>query len=174
MKINIKKTKIIASGPITLWQIEGEKAEAATNFIFLGFKITANGECSHEIKTLAPWKKAIQTRQHIKMQTKICLVKAMVFPVVMGCERQTIRKAKYWRTDAFKLWWWRTLESPLDCKEIKPVNSKENQPWKFIGTTEAAAPTLWPCDAKRWLTGKDPDPGKDSRQKEKPAVKEDG
>ena len=59
LKINIKKTKIIASGPITLWQIEGEKAEAATNFIFLGFKITANGECSHEIKTLAPWKKAM-------------------------------------------------------------------------------------------------------------------
>ena len=59
LKINIKKTKIIASGPITLWQIEGEKVEAATNFIFLGFKITANGECSHEIKTLAPWKKAM-------------------------------------------------------------------------------------------------------------------
>ena len=59
LKINIKKTKIMASGPITLWQIEREKVEAATNFIFLGFKITANGECSHEIKTLAPWKKAM-------------------------------------------------------------------------------------------------------------------
>ena len=96
-------------------------------------------------------------------------MKAMVFPVVMyGCESWTLKKAEYWRMDAFKLLCWRG-SCPLDCKEIKPVNPKGNQPWKFIGRTDAEAetPILWPPDVKIWLTGKDPDAGKDWRKKEK-------
>ena len=92
----------------------------------------------------------------------------MVFPVVLyGCESWTIKKAEHWRTDAFELWYWRTLvESPLDCKEIKPVRPKGNQLWIFIGRTDAEddAPILWPPDAKNWLIGKHPDAGKDWRQ----------
>ena len=99
LKVNIQKTKIMASGPITSWQIDGETMETVTDFIFGGSKITADGDCSHEIKMLAPWKKSYdQPRQHIKKQRhyfayKVHLVKAMVFPVVMyGCESWTIKK----------------------------------------------------------------------------------
>ena len=106
----------MASGPITSLQICGEAMETVRDFIFLGSKITADGDCSHEIKTLAPWKKSYdQPRQHIKRRditllTKVCLVKAMVFPVVMyGCENWTIKKAERRRTDAFELWCWRRL-----------------------------------------------------------------
>ena len=98
----------------------------------------------------------------ITLPTKVHLVKAMVFSVVMyGCESWTIKKAE-WRIDAFELWCW-TLESPLDCKEIQPVHPKGDQPWVFVGRTdaEAEAPILWPPDAKSWVTGKDPDAGKD-------------
>ena len=94
----------------------------------------------------------------------------MVFPVVLyGCESWTIKKAEYQKTDAFKLWWWRTLQSLLDRKEIKPVDPKGNQSWIFIGMTDAEteAPILWPSVAKTWLTGKDPDAGKDWRREEK-------
>ena len=94
----------------------------------------------------------------------------MVFPVVMyGCESWTIKNAEWRRVDAFELWCWKTLESPLDCKEIKSVHPKGNHSWIFIGRTdvEAEAPLLWPPDAKSWLTGKDPDGGKDWRQEEK-------
>ena len=100
------------------------------------------------------------------LPTKVHLDKAMVFPVVMyGCESWTIKKSECWRIDAFELWYWRTLESPLDCKEIKPVNPKRI----FIGRTDAEAevPILWPPDAKSWLIRKDPDAGKDWRQKKK-------
>ena len=93
----------------------------------------------------------------------------MVFPVVMyGCESWTIKKPEHQRIDAFELWCWRTLDSLLDCKEIQPVNPKGNQSWIFIGRTdtEAEAPILWPHDVKNWLIGKDPDAGKDWRQKE--------
>ena len=94
----------------------------------------------------------------------------MVFPVVMhGCESWTVKKAGCRRIDAFELWCWRTLESPLNCKEIQLVNHKENQSWIFIGRTgaEAKTPILWPPDAKSWLIGKDPDAGKDWGQEEK-------
>ena len=93
----------------------------------------------------------------------------MVFPVVMyGCERWTIKKAECWRIDAFELWFWRRLLRVLDCKEIQPVHPKVNQPWIFFGRTdvEAETPILWPPD-ENWLTGKDPDAGKDWRQEEK-------
>jgi len=103
----------------------------------------------------------------ITLLTKVHIVKAMVFPVVMhSYVTWTIKKAEHQRIDAFKLWCWRRLfESPLDSKEIKPINPKGNQPWIFIGRTDAEAPTLWPPDAKRWLTGEDPDARKDWGQK---------
>ena len=104
------------------------------------------------------------------MPTKVHLVKAIVFPVVMyGYESWTITKAECWRIDAFELWCWRRLESPLDLKDIKPVSIKGNQSWIFIGRTnaKAEAPILWLPDVENWLLGKDPDVGKDWRQKEK-------
>ena len=106
----------------------------------------------------------------ITLPTKVHLVKALVFPVVMyAYERWTIKKVECQRTDAFKLWCWRRLLSPLDYKEIKPVNPKGNQPWILIGRTdtEAEAPIFWPSDVKSWLISKDRDTGKDWRQKEK-------
>ena len=117
LKLSIQKTKIMASGPITSWQIDGETVEMVSDFIFLGSKITADGDCSHEIKThLLLGRKVIdQPRQHIKKQRnhfadKKCLVKAMVFPVVMyRFESWTIKKAECQRIHAFELWCWRRL-----------------------------------------------------------------
>ena len=134
LKLSIQKIKIKASGPITSWQIEGEKVEVVTDFIFLGSKITADGDCSHEIKGhLLLGRKAVTNLDSIlksrdsTLPTKVHLVKAVVFPVVMyGCESWTVKKAERRRIDPFKLWCWRRLESPLDCKEIKPVNPKGN------------------------------------------------
>ena len=111
IQLNIQKTKIMASGPITSQQIDGETVERVAEFISLGFKITADGNCSHEIKkTLIPWNKSHnQPRDHVKKQrhflpTKVRLVKAMVFPMVMyGCESWTIKKAEHGRIDAFEL-----------------------------------------------------------------------
>ena len=106
---------------------------------------------------------SILKSRDITLTTKVHLVKAMVFPVVMyGCESWTIKKAENQRIDAFQLWCWRRLESPLDCKKIKPVTLKGNESWIFIGKTEA--PILWPPDVKNWLTGKDPDARKAKRQ----------
>ena len=112
LKLNIQKTKIMASGPITLWQIDGETVETVRNFIFLDSKITADGDCSHEIKRrLLPGKKvmtnldSILKSREITLPTKVHLVKGIVFPVVMyGCESWTIKKAERQRTDAFELW----------------------------------------------------------------------
>ena len=117
LKLNIQKTKIMASGPITSWQIDGEIVETVTDFIFLGSKITADGDCSHEIKRhlLHGWKvmtnlDSILKNRDITLRTKVRLVKAMVFPIVMyGCERWTVKKAEHQRTDAFELWCWRRL-----------------------------------------------------------------
>ena len=117
LKLNIQKTKIMASGPITSWQIDGETVETVPDFIFLGSKITADGDCSHEIKRcLLPGRKvmtnldSILKSRDITLSTKVCLVKAMVFPVVMyGCESWTIKKAEHRRNDAFELWCWRRL-----------------------------------------------------------------
>ena len=126
----------MASGPITSWKLEGEKVEAVTDFIFLGSKITADGDYNHEIKRhLLPGRKALTNldsileKNNITLPTKVCLVKAMVFPVVMyGCESWTIKKAEHQKADSFELWHWRRLLSPLDCKEMKLVNPKGNQP----------------------------------------------
>ena len=116
LKLNIQKTKIMASGPITSCQIDGETVEAVSDFIFLGSKITADGDCSHEIKRLTPWKESYdQPRSHIKKQrhyfaNKVHLIKAVVFPVVMyGCESWTVKKAECQKIDPFELWYWRRL-----------------------------------------------------------------
>ena len=146
-------------------------------FIYFGSKITADGDWSHEIKRrLLLGRKvminldSILKSRDITLPTKVYLVKATVFPVVMyGCESWTIKKAEHQRSDAFELWCWRRLESPLDCKEMEPVNPKGNQSWVFIGRTDAEteAPIFWPSDVNSWLIWKDPDAGKDWRQEEK-------
>ena len=132
LKLNIQKMKIMASSPITSWQIDGETVKTVADFIFWGSKITADGDCSHEIKRSLLLGRKVTTNldsilqsRDIILPTKIRLVKAMVFPVVMhGCESWTVKKAEHQRIDAFELWCWRRLESPLDCKEIQPVHAK--------------------------------------------------
>ena len=117
LKLNIQKTKIMASGPITSWEIDGERVETMSDFIFLGSKITADGDCSNEIRRRLLLGRKIMTNldntlksRDITLPTKVHLVKAMVFPVVMsGCESWTIKKATCQRIDAFELWCWRKL-----------------------------------------------------------------
>ena len=177
LKLNIQKTKILASGPITSWQIDGEAMETVADFIFLGSKITADGDYSHEIKRHLLFGKKVVTNldsilksRDITLPTKACIVRGMVFPVVMyKCESWTTKKAECRRIDTFELWCWRTLESPLDCKKIKPVHPKGDQSWILIGRidVEAETPVLCPPDVKNWLIGKDPDAGKDWRQEER-------
>ena len=135
LKPSIQKTKFMASGPITSWQIDGETMETVRDFIFLGSKVIADCDCSHEIKRrLLLGRKAITNLDNIlksrdiTLATKVHVVKAMVFPVVMyGCESWTIKKAECRRIDTFELWYWRRLESLLDCKEIQPIHPKGNQ-----------------------------------------------
>ena len=113
---------------------------------------------------------SILKSRDVTWPTKVCLVKAMVFPVVMyGCESCTIKKAEHWTVDAFGLWHWKRLKSPLDSKETQPVHPKGNQSWILIGRTDAEAetPILWPLDVKNSLIWKDPDAGKDWRREEK-------
>ena len=125
----------MASSPITSWQIDGETVEMVADFIFLDCIITADDECSHEVKRcLLLGRKAmtnldsILKSRDITFQTKVHLVKAVVFPVVIyGCESWTVKKAEHRKADAFDLWCLRRLENLLDCKEIKPVNPKGNQ-----------------------------------------------
>ena len=136
LKLNIQKTKIMASGPITSWQIDGETIETVTDFIFLGSKIFEHGDCSHEIKKHLPLGRKVMTNldsilksRDITLPTDVCLVGAMVFPVVMyGCESWTVKKAEHWRIDAFELWLEKTLDSPLDSKEIHQSILKEISP----------------------------------------------
>ena len=112
LKLNIQKTKIIASGPITSWQINGETVETLADFIFLGSKITADGDCSHEIKRRLLLVREVMTNlnsilknRDITLPTKVCLVKAVVFPVVIyGCESWSVKKAECQRINAFELW----------------------------------------------------------------------
>jgi len=117
LKISTQKMKIMAPGPITSWQIDGETMETVTDFILGGSKITADGDCSHEItrhlllgRKVMPYLDNILKSRNITLPTKVCLVKAIVFPVVMcGCKSWTIKKAERWRIDAFELWCWRRL-----------------------------------------------------------------
>ena len=177
LKLNIQKAKIMVSSPITSWQIDWETMETVTDFIFLGSKITADGDCSHKIKIFAPWKKSYdQPRQHIKKQKHSFANK--------GLSSQSYGFSSthiwMWELDYKESWapnnwcFWtvvleRTLESHLDCKEIQPVHPKGNQFWIFIGRTDAEAETsiLWPPDEKNWVIGKDLASGKDWRQEEK-------
>ena len=130
-----------------------------SDFILGGSKITADGDCSHDIKRCLLLGRKVMTNldnilksRDITLPTKVRLVKAMVFPVVMyGCESWTVKKAEYQRIDAFELWCWRRLfESPMDCKEVQPVHSEGDRPWDFFGRNDAKAetPVLWPPDAK--------------------------
>ena len=167
----------MTSCPIPSWQIDEETMETVREFIFSVSKITADGDCSHEIRRhLLLGRKAMTNLdsilkcRDITLPTKLHLVKAMVFPLVMyGCQNWTIKKAEHWRINVFELWYWRRLLRVLDCKEIQPVHPKGNQSWIFTrrNDAEAETPILWPPDLKHWLTGKDPDAGKDWRQKEK-------
>ena len=142
LKLNIQKTKIMVSGSITSWQIDGEKIETMTDFIFLESKITMDGDCSHEIKRQLLLGRKAMTKldsvlrsRSITLLTKVCIVKAMVFPVVMyGCESWTIKKTECRRIDAFELWCWRRLLRVLwtarrsnqsILKEISPEYSME-------------------------------------------------
>ena len=145
LKLNIQKTKITASGPITSWQIDGETVETAADFILGGSKITADGDCSHEIKRHLLLGRNAMTNidsilksRDITLSTKVCLVKAMVFPMVMyGCESWTIKKAECQRIDAFAVWCWRRQESgeslglqedptsPSERKSVLGVHWKE-------------------------------------------------
>ena len=142
LKLNIQKTKIMVSGPITSWQINGETVETVSDFIFEGLKITADGDCSHEIKRRLLLGKKVMTNldcilksRDATLSTKVCLVKAMFFPVVMyGCESWTIKKAESQRIDAFELWCWRRLlripwtarrSNQSILKEISPEYSLE-------------------------------------------------
>jgi len=117
LKLNIQKTKIMASGPISSWEIDGETVETVADFIFLGSKITADGDCSHEIERCLPLGRKVMTNldsilksREITLPTKVHLVRAMVFPVVMyGCESWPIKKAESQRIDAFELWCWKRL-----------------------------------------------------------------
>ena len=182
LKLNIWKMKIMASGPITSWKIDGEKVETVKDFIFLGSKITADGGCSHEIKAhLLLGRKAMTNldstlkSRDIALPTKVHLVKDMVFPAVMyGCESWTIKKAECWRIDAFKLWGWRRLltvpgtarrSNRSIVKEINPEYSLEGLVLKlnlqYFGHLMLRANSL-----------EDSDVGKDWGQEEKGAPKD--
>ena len=134
LKLNVQKTKIMASSSITSRQTEGKKMEAVIDFIFLGSKITAVVTPAMNLKDTCSLKAmtnlhSILKNINITLLTKVHIVKVMIFPVVVyGCESRTIKKAECKRTDTFKRWCWRRLLSPLDCKEIQPVNPKGNQP----------------------------------------------
>ena len=168
----------MVSSPITSWQIDGETMETVIGFIFLDSKITADGDCSHEIKRhLLLGRKAMTNLESIlkirdiSLSTKVHLVKAMVFPVVMyGCESWTIKKTERWRIDAFELCCWgRLLRVPWTARRSNQPILKEISPeYPLEGLMlEAGTPILWPPDAKNWLSGKDPDAGNDWRQEEK-------
>ena len=150
LKLNIQINKIMASGPIILWQIDGETMETVTGFIFLGSKITADGDCSYGIKMLAFGRKAmtnldrISKSRDITVPTKVHIVKALVSPVVTyGCESWTIKKAEHQRIDAFELWCWRRLlKVPWTARRSNQSTPKEINPEYSLEGTDAEAPIL--------------------------------
>ena len=170
LKLNIQKLKIIASSPITSWQIDGETMETVTDFIFLGSKIIADGDCSHEIKRGFLLGRKVMTNldsllksRDSTLPTKICLVKAIIFPVAMyGCESQTVKKTECQRIDAFELCIGEDSWESLGLHGDPTSHPKGDQSWVFIGRPDAEAetPLHWPPYAKSWLIGKDPDAGR--------------
>ena len=163
----------MASGPITSWEIDGETVETVSDFIFLGSKITAEGDCSHEIKRRLLLGRKVMTNldsilksRDITLPTKVCLVKALVFPVVMyECESWTVKKAKcFWTMLVGEDCW-----VPWTVRRSNQFILKETSPGcLFLRTyAEAETPILRPPHAKSWLIGKDPDAGRDWGQEEK-------
>ena len=173
LKLNIQKTKIMASGPITSWEIDGETVETVSDFIFLGSKITADGDCSHEIKRRLLLGRKVMTNldSNLKSRDITLLTKVLLSSQGYGFSNSHVRmwELDYKESWAQKNWcFWtvvleKTLESHLDCKEIQPVHPKGDQSLVFIGRSEVEAetPILWPPDVKSWLIWKDPDAGKD-------------
>ena len=170
--LSIQKTKIMASGPITSWQIDGETVVTVSDFIFWGSKITADGDCSHEIKRCLLLGRKVMTNldsvlksRDITVPTKVRLVKAMVFPVVMyGCESWTVEKPECQRIDALELWCWRRLlRVPWTARRSNQSILKEISPWCSLEgmMLKLKIPVLWPPHAKSWLIGKDSDAGRD-------------
>ena len=183
LMLNIQKMKIMASDHIISWEIDGETVETVSDFIFLGSVITADGDCSHEIKRcLLLGRKVITNLDSILKSrdyfaNKVHLVKAMVFSSghvwlwELDCEEScTPKNWCFWTVVLEK-----TLESPLDCREIQPVYSKGSQSWVFIGRNDAKAetPVLWPPHAKSWLIGKDSDAGRYWGQEEKGSTEDE-
>ena len=186
LKLSVQKTKIMVSSPITSWQIDGETVETVSDFIFLGSKITADGDCSHEIKRRLVLGRKVMTNldsifksRDITLPTKVCLVKAVVFPVVMyGCESWTVKKAERWRIDAFELWCWRTsweslglqgdLTSPSYRRPVLGVHWKRSWGGEGLGAEGEgddrgwdgwmASPTrwtwVWVNSMSWWWTGR--------------------
>ena len=177
LKLNIRKTNIMASGPITSWQINGETMETVRDFILGGSKIITDGDCSHEVKRcLFLGRKAMTNLDSILRSRHYFANKGPSSQSYgFSSSHVWIWELDYKASWTLKNWcFWtvvleKTLESPLDCKEIQPVNPKGNPSWTFIGRTdvEAEAPLLWPPDVKNWLIGRDPDAGKEWRQEEK-------
>ena len=174
----LKKTKTVASSPITSWQIDGETVETVRDFILGGSKITAHGDCSHEIK------RSLLLGRKFMTNLDSALKKQRHYFANKGPSSQSYGFSSshvwMWELDYKESWapknwcFWtvvleKTLESPLDCKEIQPVQPKGNQSWIFIGMSdgEAETPILWPPDVKNWLIWKYPDSDKDWRQEEK-------
>ena len=178
LKLNIQKTNIMVSSPITSWQIDGEKMETVTDFIFLGSKITADDDCSHEIKRHSLLgRKAMTNLDSILKSRDHHFADKGPYSQSYGFSSS---HAQMWELDHKESWapknwcFWtvvleKTLESALDCNETQPVHSKGDQSWVFIGRTDAETetPILWSPDVKSWLIGKDPDAGKDWEQEEK-------
>ena len=178
LKLSIQKTKIMASGPITSWEIHGETVETVSDFIFGGSKITADDDCSHEIK------------RHLLLGRKVMTNLDSIFKKQRHYFANKGPSGQGYGFSSSHVWMWeldykeswvlknwcfwtvvleKTFESPLDCKEIQVVCPKGNQSWVFIGRTdvEAETPILWLPDVKSWLIGKDPDAGRDWGQEEK-------
>ena len=170
LKLNIQKTKIMASGPITSWQINGETVETVTDVILGGSKITADGDCSHDIK------------RHLRLRRKVMTHLDSLFKKQRHYFANNVLSSQSYGFSSGHVWMWeldskeswapknwcfqaavleKTLESSLDGKEIQPFHPKENQSWIFIGRTDAEAPILWPLDVKNQLIVKDPDAAKD-------------
>ena len=174
LKLNIQKTKIMASGPITSWQIDGETMETVTDFISGGSRITADGDYSHESKRhLLLGRKAITNldsilkSRDITLPIKVCLVKAIVFQLSCRDESWTIKKAEHQRINAFQLWCWRRLfRVPWTARRSNQFILKEISPEYSLEGLMLKSNTL-PPDAKNWLIWKDPDAGKDWGQEEK-------
>ena len=170
------------SGPITSWQIEGEKVETATDFTFLSSKTNLDSDCSHEIKTVAPWKESYDKRRQLIQKERHHFADKGLYSQScrFSSSREWMQELDHKEGWAPKNWcFWtvvleKTLETLLDSKEIKLVHPKGNQPWIFTEKTdaEAEAPIVWPPDEKSQLIKKDPDAGKDWRQKEKRAAEE--